>query len=249
MTEPATPYLRHFHKLRIVSGLLSGTALLAFAPQVAAQDVDPAAASPATTAEEGIVVSGIRETIQNSIATKRNSTEIVDALSSEEIGNLPALSIGEALETLTGAASHRDQGTATEIAIRGLGPFLSSTTINGRLASNGSGDRSVNFSQFPSELFNKVAIYKTQSASQIEGGVAGQITLDSVRPIDYGKNRVQTEFKVNYNPDNNEIDSNQRFRDFGYRGTVSYIDQFDVGGGEMGISLGYSRNVTTKNGV
>ena len=245
MTEPATPYLRHFHKLRIVSGLLSGTALLAFAPQVAAQDVDPAAASPATTAEEGIVVSGIRETIQNSIATKRNSTEIVDALSSEDIGNLPALSIGEALETLTGAASHRDQGTATEIAIRGLGPFLSSTTINGRLASNGSGDRSVNFSQFPSELFNKVAIYKTQSASQIEGGVAGQITLDSVRPIDYGKNRVQTEFKVNYNPDNNEIDSNQRFRDFGYRGTVSYIDQFDVGGGEMGISLGYSRNVTT----
>lgn len=168
-----------------------------------------------------------------------------DALSADEIGDLPALSIGEALETLTGAGSHREQGGATEISIRGLGPFLGSTVINGRIATNGSGDRSVNFSQFPSELFNQVGIYKTQSASQIEGGVAGQIVLDTVKPLDFGKRRVQGELKLNVNPDNLDIDADQRFQKFGYRGTLSYVDQFKLGDGEIGLSLGYQRNSTT----
>jgi iron complex outermembrane recepter protein len=195
--------------------------------------------------EEDIVVKGIRATIQGSIDEKRISTQVYDALSADEIGDLPALSIGEALETLTGAASHREQGGATEISIRGLGPYLGSTVVNGRAASNGSGDRSVNFSQFPSELFNEVGIYKTQSASMIEGGVAGQISLESVKPIDFGKRRIQAELKANYNPHDRYIAKDQRLRDIGYRGTISYIDQFSLGGGEVGVSLGYSRNRTT----
>ena len=104
-----------------------------------------------------VLVTGSRETIRNSIATKRMSDTVVDALSAAEIGELPALSIGESLENLTGASSHREQGGATEISIRGLGPFLGSSVMNGREATNGSGDRSVNFSQFPSELFDKIA--------------------------------------------------------------------------------------------
>ncbi|WP_339826684.1 TonB-dependent receptor [uncultured Parasphingorhabdus sp.] len=224
--------------------LLASTALTLTALPALAQDQ---AARNDNVTEDGnaIVVSGIRATMQDSIETKRVETEIVDALSADEIGDLPALSIGEALETLTGAASHREQGGATEISIRGLGPFLGSTVINDRSAANGSGDRSVNFSMFPSELFNKVAIYKSQSASMIEGGVAGQISLDTIRPVDYGKRQIQGEFKLNYNPQNFDIAKDQRFQDFGYRGTVSYIDQFNVGDGEVGISLGYSRSEST----
>lgn len=90
---------------------------------------------------EVINVVGTRKTIQDQIAIKRESTTIVDGLSAEDIGDLPALSIGEALESITGAASHRENGGATEITIRGLGPFLSATHINGREATNGSGDR------------------------------------------------------------------------------------------------------------
>ena len=155
---------------------------------------------------EIISVTGTRRTIQDQIAIKREATTVVDGLSSEDIGDLPALSIGEALESITGAASHRENGGATEITIRGLGPFLSATHINGREATNGSGDRSVNFSQFPSELVKKVAIYKTQDASMIEGGVAGVIALETVTPLDYGKQRLQGEVKLNYNPDESNVD-------------------------------------------
>ncbi|MCG8421670.1 MAG: TonB-dependent receptor [Proteobacteria bacterium] len=193
---------------------------------------------------EVIVVTGTRNTIQSSIQEKRFSDAIVDALSADDIGDIPALSIGEALETLPGAASHREQGGATEISIRGMGPYLGSTVINGREATNGSGDRSVNFSQFPSELFTKLKIYKTQEASLIEGGVSGQISLETLKPLEYGERRFQLDAKGNYHPDNADIDNNAR--DFGRRITLSYIDQFETNWvGDVGVSIGYQKRLTT----
>lgn len=190
---------------------------------------------------EVISVTGTRRTIQDQIAIKRESTTVVDGLSSEDIGDLPALSIGEALESITGAASHRENGGATEITIRGLGPFLSATHINGREATNGSGDRSVNFSQFPSELVKKVAIYKTQDASMIEGGVAGVIALETITPLDFGKQSISGEVKLNYNPDEGNVDNSLQ-SDMGYRGTFSYVDQFEFDNGQaVGVSFGVQR--------
>jgi len=63
---------------------------------------------PDTEWVEELEVVGTRTTIQSSIDQKRISTIIVDGLSADEIGDIPALSIGEALETITGASSHRD---------------------------------------------------------------------------------------------------------------------------------------------
>lgn len=57
---------------------------------------------------ERIIVTGTRATIQSSIDQKTISTEIIDGLSADEIGDIPALSIGEALETITGASSFSD---------------------------------------------------------------------------------------------------------------------------------------------
>lgn len=201
-------------------------------------------AQDAEASIEEVVVTGSRETIRNSIATKRDSDTVVDALSASEIGELPALSIGEALENLTGASSHREQGGATEISIRGLGPYLGSSVMNGREATNGSGDRSVNFSQFPSELFNKIAIYKTQEASLIEGGVSGQIALSTMRPLDYGKQRGQLSVKGSYNPNNANIDPNNG--DVKARTTFSWVDQFETESlGSFGYSIGAQSNDAT----
>lgn len=195
---------------------------------------------------EEITVTGTRKLIQDQIAIKRNATTIVDGLSATDIGELPALSIGEALESITGASSHRENGGATEITIRGLGPFLSATHINGREASNGSGDRSVNFSQFPSELMSKVAIAKSQDAAMIEGGVAGVIMLETLKPLEYGKRRIQVDMKGNYNPDEKNID-NSLHSEFGYRGTASYVDQFEFGDGQaFGLSVGIQQQSITQ---
>lgn len=223
------PYKRH----NLRRTLLAGAIASAMSVHVGAQADDII---------EEVVVTGSRATIQSAINIKRESAEIVDGLSATDIGELPALSIGEALESITGAASHRENGGATEISIRGLGPFLSSTVFNGRVVTNGSGDRSVNFSQFPSELMSKVAIYKTQDAAQIEGGVAGQIQLETLKPLDYGKRRFQADIKGNMNPDQLDVDDSMA-GDIGYRATGSYIDQFDFGDvGKIGIAIGLQRS-------
>ncbi|WP_350635771.1 TonB-dependent receptor [Pseudoalteromonas sp. GW168-MNA-CIBAN-0100] len=219
----------------IIAGMASSCVFTASAQE------DQGKATEVEEDVEIISVTGTRRTIQDQIAIKREATTVVDGLSSEDIGDLPALSIGEALESITGAASHRENGGATEITIRGLGPFLSATHINGREATNGSGDRSVNFSQFPSELVKKVAIYKTQDASMIEGGVAGVIALETITPLDFGKQRVSAEVKLNYNPDEGNVDNSLQ-SDAGYRGTFSYVDQFEFDNGQaVGVSFGVQR--------
>lgn len=230
--------------VKLSRALLLSAAALPLASVAIAQETETVETTETEEVRELdlITVTGSRQVIQNSIGIKRENTQIVDGISADEIGDLPALSIGEALESITGAASHRENGGATEVSIRGLGPYLSSTVVNGRAATNGSGDRSVNFSQFPSELVNKLAIFKTQDASQIEGGVAGQIQIETLKPLDFGERRINGEFKLNVNPDQLNQDDTEA-GDFGYRGTLSYVDQFQLDDlGKVGISLGFQRS-------
>ncbi len=214
----------------------AGSTLLIAGMPAMAQDAPAPQAEPE---EDAIVVTGIRETIRNSINTKRAETAIVDALSSDDIGDIPAISVGQAIQTITGATTHREKGDASEIALRGLGPFLSNATFNGRDASNGSGDRSVNFNQFPSELVNNIKIYKTQQASLVEGGVAGTIEIGTLRPLDFGKRRLQADIKAQYNPYGDRIVGSGGI---GWRGTLSYVDQF--ANDTIGIAIGVQRNDT-----
>ena len=144
---------------------------------------------------EVITVSGIRESYRSAINNKRGAANIVDSISLKDIGALPDNSVAETLERITGVSADRFKGNASEISIRGLGPFLGMSTINGRAISSGSGNRSVAFSQFPSELVNGVTVYKSQSANLLEGGVSGTIDLGTIRPVDYGKERFQAEIK------------------------------------------------------
>lgn len=227
--------------MRIRAWLMGSAALsLLAATEAAAQDAPAPAEAPAE--EEEVLVTGIRETMRTSIDVKKRETAIVDALSTDEIGDLPALSVGEAIQTITGATTHREKGGASEIALRGLGPFLSNATFNGRDATNGSGDRSVNFNQFPSELVNNIKIYKTQQADLVEGGVAGTIDIGTLRPLDFGKMRVQGEIKANYSPYQDKVIGSSAW---GWRGTLSYVDQYELGGlGELGIAIGVQRNST-----
>ena len=245
MTEPS----QALGKInRLTAGILMalGAISLLVVTPVTAQDDQANDVDQETDIIEEVIVTGARQLIQDQISIKRDAVMVVDGLSASDIGDLPALSIGEALESITGAASHRENGGATEISIRGLGPYLSSTTFNGRAATNGSGDRSVNFSQFPSELMNKLAIYKTQDATLIEGGVAGLIALETLKPLDYDKRRFQFDLKGNYNPDQQNLRDSEN-GDLGYRATLSYVDVFEFdNGSELGFSLGYQNSDTSQ---
>ena len=206
----------------------------------AAQPAGQAVSDPAGGADgsEVIVVTGARATQRSSIQAKRDSVLILDGVLNDEIGALPDNSVGDTLERITGVTADRFKGNANELSVRGLGPTLSFSTFNGREVSTAGPDRSVAFQQFPSELVNGVVVYKSQQASLAEGGVAGVIELRSLKPLDYGKRRIQGEIRGSYSPEDADIRGR---KGFGYRANFSYVDQFDTGIGRIGISIGAQR--------
>jgi iron complex outermembrane recepter protein len=217
--------------------LLGSVGLSILAPGSALAQTASAPADAAAPAEaDAIVVTGVRASIQSSIEQKRTQTIISDTLSASDIDGLPATNLGDAIATIPGATTHREKGAASEIAIGGLGPFLSSVNVNGRETTTGNGKRSVNFYLFPSELINTVSVNKTQRANLIEGGTSGTIDSRTVRPLDAKDMKIQLSARAIL------TEYDKKLKDkagVGFRFTGSFIDQFDLGdGGELGIVLG-----------
>ncbi len=224
--------------LAIRGSLLASVALVACAPAYAQEEAPASAAAD----EEEILVTGTRATQRSSIQFKRDADVVVDGLVSDEIGATPDNSVGDTLERIVGVSADRFKGNANELSVRGLGPTLSFSTFNGREVSTAGPDRSVAFQQFPSELMNGVLVYKSQRADFLEGGVGGVIELRSMKPLDYGKRRIQFEVRGDFQPKDDDV---YQHDGLGYRANFSYTDQFSTGLGDIGVTIGYQRQDTT----
>ena len=179
-----------------------------------------------------IHVTGIRAGIESAIDVKQASTSIVEAVSAEDIGKLPDVSIADSIARLPGITAQRDRGRARDIHIRGLSGDFATTTLNGREQVSMSNSRGVEFDQYPSELMSQVLVYKTPDASLIGQGLSGTVDMRTIRPLDYGKQAVA----FNLRGDMNRLDGDKKT---GFRGSLSYIDQF--ADDTIGLALGYAR--------
>jgi TonB-dependent receptor len=182
-----------------------------------------------------IVVTGIRIVQRESLQIKRDSAVIVDALAAEETGSLVDNSIADILERVTGATADRFKGNANEVSLRGLGPTLTLATLNGQEISTAGPDRSVAFQQFPSELVQGVVISKSQRSDFIEGGIAGIIDLRTVRPLDTNRTEVRAAMRTSYSPQDDRITGRDGM---GYRLSVSAVNKWTSGLGDIGVSIG-----------
>jgi iron complex outermembrane receptor protein len=182
-----------------------------------------------------IVVTGIRAGIENSINIKKNETSIVEAISAEDIGKLPDVSIAESIARLPGLAAQRVNGRAQVISIRGLAPDFTTTLLNGRQQASSGDNRAVEFDQYPSELLSSVVIYKTPDAQVSGMGLSGTADLRTVRPLDFGKRAVSVNVrgeKLSGDKLNSDVNT------WGSRASTSYIDQFYDG--KVGVAIGYA---------
>ena len=185
-----------------------------------------------------VTVSGFAQSIQNSIATKRSSNEIVESISAEDIGKLPDVSIGESIARLPGVSAQRVAGRAQVISVRGLSPDFATTLLNGREMVSTGDNRSVEFDQYPSELIGGVKVYKTPRASLIGQGLSGTLDMQTVRPLDYQENVGI----VGVRGQHNSLGSAANSTAFGNRFNASFIGQFMDN--TLGIALGYAHSQT-----
>ncbi|RZJ96388.1 MAG: TonB-dependent receptor, partial [Brevundimonas sp.] len=104
-----------------LAALLASTALAA--PALAQTAPEP------SDQLDDVIVTGIRASQQNAINIKRNETAIVDAISAEDIGKLPDVTVADALQRIAGIQIQRNAGEGATVNIRSLPQVV--TLLNG----------------------------------------------------------------------------------------------------------------------
>jgi iron complex outermembrane receptor protein len=218
--------MKNSFKLSLMAGAIVNALAL---PVVYAQETDN------TTAQndvEKIEVRGFASTLKQSLFEKRTAPQVVEVISTDDLGALPDVTITDALARLPGISADRDRGNPSRISIRGMGPRLNMATMNGREIVSGEPSRDVRYEQFPAELVSAVQVYKSPMASNVEGGISGLVNLDFVDPLKKDK-RV---FTVSGNLMQYELaDELPGGQSTGKKFSLSYVDKI---GDDFGYAFG-----------
>lgn len=217
-----SPLSRH-----LLMGTASFAMLMIAAPTFAQDIIDE-------EDEDVVVTTGIRQSIEDSLKLKRESGSIVEAITAEDIGKLPDVSIADSLARLPGVTAQRVRGRAQSISIRGLGPQFSLALLNGREVVSTSGNRGVEFDQFPSELIGQGVVYKTSDARLAATGIAGAVDLRTRNPLETEEGFVVSgKYVIN---DNGDL--NPDFGADGYRlfGSGTFRNEADTIGLTIGVT-------------
>jgi len=182
-----------------VALLVLGVANAASAQNATQNPVPDSATGDAPT--NTVIVSGIRASLQQSLAVKRNADSNVEVITAEDVGKMPDKNVADSLQRLPGvniSSSAAGSGGFDEndrVSLRGTAPSLTQTTINGHALSSGDWfvldqvggavGRSASYSLLPSEIVGQVIVHKTPTADLIEGGVAGTVDIITRKPLDF----------------------------------------------------------------
>jgi TonB-dependent receptor len=131
-----------------------------------------------------VEVVGVRASQMRAIELKRLAPDIQDSITAESIGQLPDVTLTDALQRITGVQINRDAGTGTSVDVRGL-PEVG-TMLNGEvfITPDQIDSQQPDFTMLPATLFRGVDVLKSPTASTTEGGISGALDLHTYRPWD-----------------------------------------------------------------
>lgn len=172
-----------------------------------------------------VVVNGFLSSIQNSIAIQKNSDSIVEAVTAQQIGQLPGSSIANALGRLPGVSTQMVNGRPQLISINGFGPDFIGVTVNGIEQVSTANNRDVQLDQYPAGWFKVDKIYLTPSADLIGQGLAGTVDMQTYRPLNEKSRIISLNAKYQWlSP--SQVMPGPGVSDKGYDLTGMYVDQF-----------------------
>lgn len=130
---------------RIISWGAAATAMLSATCASAQTETAPPAAS--TGQLETVVVTGVRQSLENAIETKRTALSVVDVISAEDVGKFPTENVAESLQRVTGVQISRLRGEGQNVTIRGLPSEFTLVQLNGRTLTSALGPSSAGISR------------------------------------------------------------------------------------------------------
>jgi TonB-dependent receptor len=211
--------LRHHKKNNLTSAISMAILSLGVLSGNVASAQEAEKKSPKSEEVEVIQVTGILGSLEASAQIKRHADTVVDVITAEDIGDFADDSIAGAIQRIPGVQIETDDaGTdGDRVSIRGLGPEFVNSTINGRrlLSSGNEGKnlRKMNFNAFPPSVLSGVKVTKGSTASRPESGLAGQVDLETMKPLDIRKLKKKNSYSsVGIRADSNDIDDEAGFR-------------------------------------
>ncbi len=156
------------------------------------------AQTAAAPADDTVVVTGIRKSLQSALKQKRNADGVEEVITAEDIGKFPDKNVADSLSratgvnVVTGSAGAGGFGENERISIRGTSPELNLTLMDGHNMATGdwfvldqaSGGRSFNYGMLPSEVVGTIEVIKSSSANLPEGGIGGTVDVHVRKPLD-----------------------------------------------------------------
>lgn len=157
-----------------IKAALASASILAMSQTALAQDSEPA---------DEVIATGIRQSLENALIEKRESTNLKEVILAEDIGKLPDQNLAEVLENITGIQITRTAGVGTGVQIRGTN--ANRIEINGvSTVGAGSGRSGISFEDVNASIISGVEVIKAPDAQTIEGSVGGTVNLRTIRPLD-----------------------------------------------------------------
>ena len=222
--------------------LLSAASAVAMlgASQAMAQTAAPSSQDP--SAVEAVVVTGFRASLANALTLKKNSDQIIESITAEDMGKFPDQNIAESLQRLPGVQIDRENGQGTKVRIRGLDQNVtllnSDTFLSGLEAfrlGEGNAKQTNSLEGIPSDLLAGVDVIKSPQADQIEGGLGGTVNLKTRNALDVrGDFTFSADARVNQGSTHGKAQPNvsvvlgHKFSDnFALLGSLSY-DKNDI---------------------
>ncbi len=135
---------------------------------------------------EEVVVTGIRGSLQRNLDVKRESSGVVDVISSEDIGKFPDSNVAASLQRVPGVSIQRSgtRGEPTGITVRGFGGDFNETLFDGRRISTASGGRSVDFSTVGADFVGSMSVMKTPDVTLSSSSIGATINIQYPKPFD-----------------------------------------------------------------
>lgn len=148
---------------------------------------------------EEVIVTGFRASLAESLQNKRESNQIIESISAEDIGKFPDQNVAESLQRLSGVQIDRDNGQGTKVRIRGLDQnvlllnndiFLTGLELYTRSEGNVRNTNAASLEGIPAELLGGLDVVKSPTAASLEGGLGGIVNLKTRNPFDFTETTV-----------------------------------------------------------
>jgi iron complex outermembrane recepter protein len=198
------------------------------------------ASAPSQQSTEGlleeVVVSGIRDSLRESLETKRDATAILDVITSEDIGKFPDKNVADSLQRIPGISVDRIWGEGRDIFVRGTDSSMNRTLMNGQSVAsaywwaNDNPSRGFNYDILASELVSALEVHKSPEADIDEGSIGGLVNVRTRRPMDLAPFTARASAEATYSDLPGELDPQasgllswqNSAGTFGALGSVSY---------------------------